>query len=228
MPTFLTTTPHYDDVTCYLQNWTEEIIQEAKNRSIRSFNLEETNATREKLHKLVEAQKPGFILLNGHGNQTCIAGHGKITRGAEGNMQSDELILEMGQNEKDTKDAIIYARACSSSAKLGKSCVETGGAKAYIGYKAPFIFAADTNNASKPENDKISNYFKEITNIIAITILKGKTAEEAVARSKMATVKIIERLETSEYNTLEAQGVLPYLYLDLSILDLQGNSAATI
>ena len=227
MVDFLTTTPRYDDVTFYLQQWTLEVMEEARKKGKNTLHLNEGEVTKTKFEKTIRKHKPKFILINGHGSEREIAGQGNIRRREDGSAFSDEIILEVGDNEDITSGSIVYARACSSSAQLGKACVEKG-AIAYMGYKGRFVFFVDGNKATRRKEDKIANYFKEITNSVPLTILKGNTTSDAVERSKLATIKTIERLESSEYNDAEAQAILPFLYLDLVFLDLQGNASAKI
>ena len=221
----LTTTPRYDDATFYLRQWTLEVIQEAKKRGKTVLHLDEKDVTKAKFEAMVNSNKPKFILLNGHGSESEIIG--QSFRNSDGGFTNTEKILGVGENEDITKDAIVYARACNTSSKLGKACVEKG-AIAYIGYKGNFTFYVDANKETKPAEDKTANYFKEITNIIPLTILKGNTVLDAVERSKQMTIKIIDHLETSEYYDPVAQAILPFLYLDLMLLQVSGKENAKI
>ncbi|PIO05988.1 hypothetical protein COT29_03215 [Candidatus Micrarchaeota archaeon CG08_land_8_20_14_0_20_59_11] len=222
---FLTTTPHYDEVTYYLRKWTGEVVKEAK---VPCISLDETNATRANLQKRIASHHPVFLLINGHGSTTEIHGQGGVYRDANDRMVSREVILKANDNESITANTIVYARACKSLSQLGKSCVEHGGATAYIGYYLKFVFSADPNLATQDEHDVVANYFKEITNVIPTSILKGHTVDEAVCRSKDAAARIIKRLEAFESENPTAQAILPFLYYDLGMLGYAGDGNATI
>lgn len=214
----LATTPDYDPATHLLRLWTAEVIEEARMRGIKPLRLDGKDVTKEKFGEMVGAHNPSFLLLNGHGSGNSVFGQ----RLGDGTVAA---ILAEGDNDGILAGRIAYARACSSSFSLGASCVGKG-ARAYIGYRGAFIITSDANMASRPQNDRVANYFKEITNVIPIAIIKGNSAGEAVLRSRAACAKIIQHLESGEHYTPEAQAILPLLYIDMQLLDLKGDADA--
>jgi hypothetical protein len=144
-------------------------MDEAKAKHYEVVDLDGDKANRERFMGTLEKTSPRFVFLNGHGNEKVVAG------------QNNEVLLK----ESDTaiKDKIIYARACKSAQTLGPQTIENG-ATAYIGYVEDFIFVSEESKEARPTEDKVAALFLEPSNQVALSLLKGHSAEEADRRAK--------------------------------------------
>ena len=125
-----------------------------------------------------------LILLNGHGNEKTVYGD-KIKH------EEEKLVIE-GQNHELLSSRLTYALACSAGASLGKEVVKKGGC--FIGYQRPFSFLFDHHSFSKPLKDRVAQSFLEPSNMISISLIKGKTAREAVNKARQASIEKMKQL----------------------------------
>lgn len=180
----LITRPLYEKVTHYLYYWSEGLINQAKAKGVKVFDLEKEKASKKLVESYLDKQGPDTVIFNGHGNDTCVTG------------QDGETLIEAGQNSYLLKDKVVYMRACSSGKVLGPKSIEEG-AKAFIGYKELFQFWVDDNYIRKPLEDEYAKPFFETSNQIVTSLIKGKTAKEAHADSLEMYKKVISNLLTS-------------------------------
>ena len=162
----ITIRPHYDDTTAYTAAWANEIVKEAKSAGIKVFDLPRTAATRGKLESYIYSKNPELILFNGHGSNSSLFG------------QDDEVLVESGVNEELFSSKMVYAMACNSAKDLGPKCINAG-ANVYIGYELPFFFWIDPKSSTKPLKDELASPCFNSSNAVALSLLKGNTAEEA-------------------------------------------------
>ncbi len=193
----LVTRPRHDDITYYFHQWTESILDFLTQKGIRYFDLDDQKANRKTFESYNQANKPGLLFFNGHGSTDCICGH------------NDEALIRMGDNERTTEGKIVYARSCFTGVGLGDSCVLNGDAKAFIGYVNGFAIMYDPNMAHDPKSDRIAEPFFRCSNIIVMTLLKGKTVSQAVLRSYDEFKKTYDTISTSGDQDLIH--TLPYL-----------------
>ena len=180
----LITRPRYELVTHYLYFWSQIIIDEAKQRNISVIDLDKEKATKNKVESYLKKQQPTIVIFNGHGNDTCVTG------------QDEESLIESGKNSHLLKDKIVYMRSCDSGKILGPQVIKEG-AKAFIGYKELFRFWTDNNFIQKPLKDTFAQPFFETSNQVALSLIKGKTAEESHEDSLMNYERTISKLLTS-------------------------------
>jgi len=161
------TLPKWDNVTEYLSHFSWQILSAAEENNIPYKKLEETEASKKSFEKTINKLNYSFIVFNGHGSPNSIKGH------------KDEVIIEAGNNGYLINDRIVYARACEAGAVLGRIFKENTSRGCFIGYEFPFVFWADKTWDSVPLKDETAKKFLEPSNMVAISLLKGHTAEEA-------------------------------------------------
>ena len=126
MKKILITLPDHDIVTYYISSWSKEIIKEAERRNILTLRLEGVKANRKNLMSFLKKHNPGFVILNGHGDENSIYGY------------NEEVLIKIG-DEEILRNKIIYTIACDAAKSLGKSIVKKGG-RCFIGYDDKFAF----------------------------------------------------------------------------------------
>lgn len=190
----LITLPDYEDTVFYLSKWIEKIIDCLQN--LKFLRLEKDKVNRKDFESYAEKTKPNFIILNGHGSESTVCG------------RNGEPIFDENTSSNIIKDKLIYARACSSAAVLGKECVKKG-AKMYAGYSAPFIFYVDSNYISRPLSDPLAAPVLEWSNATAIALLNKEPKQEINEKSKLHFKKIERHLKT--HYSPETEGILACL-----------------
>lgn len=173
----LITRPEHDPGTRYLSYWGQEIINQASKKGLDVFDLRKDKANKKEFEGRMKKLKPSFVLLNGHGDEDCVAGH------------DNEILVKKGENEELLKNKITYAVSCDSAKELGQSCVDEK--TAYIGYDEKFILTLDRNYLNNPLKDKRAARFLDASNQVAKSLIKGHTAEESAERSKKMFKKAI-------------------------------------
>lgn len=181
----LITRPRHDYRVSYLFYWGEEILEFAKKNNLRITDFKDDNANKENVEKYLRKQQPRLVVFNGHGDTTAIYGH------------KDEPLIVSGENEDLLKSKITYAIACDAAADVGKRIVEKGG-DAFIGYENKFCFVHDTSRECTPPKDKLAEPFKNVSNTIVISLLKGNPVGESIDKSKRLTSELIRKYSTSD------------------------------
>jgi len=207
----LITRPNYDLPTTYLFFWSKLVIKCAYQKDFRVVDLPNGKSNKTDFSGRVIKTNPSFIFFNGHGNKSAITGH------------DGEVLVSDKKNLSLLKDRVIFSRSCSSAMKLGPKSISSG-AKAFIGYKEPFIFILEPEKSSHPLSDKTATLFLEPSNQVAISLLKGHSSLEANKRGKNAFVKNIRKLLTSE-SKKEDSATLRYLFWDMKHQVCLGDAA---
>lgn len=185
------TLPRHDPVTEYLSHFSKQIIEESKNQNTPCKQLKDKEANKEDFEKVAKSIGYKMIVLNGHGTAKTICGY------------NDKPIVEEGVNEAILQDRIIYARACEAAFSLGVKAMQNNKEGCFIGYELPFQFYCDKTWIGNPAKDNIAPLFLEPSNSIPISILKGKTAQEAHISSKKAIIKNMKKaLRKSDRDSL--------------------------
>ena len=197
----LITRPNHDYATNYLFYWIASVINLARRKNFRVIDLSKNKANQSNFTSRVDKTNPSFVFLNGHGNETMIAG------------QNEEVLVSVKRNLNMLKNRIVFARSCSSAKQLGNKSISLG-TKAFIGYKEPFIFMSDPLMITKPLSDATAALFLKPSNLVASTLLKGHSASEANTRAKRAFKRNIRKLLTSETQK-ENSSVLRFLFWDM-------------
>lgn len=211
----LITRPFYDLATTYLFNWSEDVINYAKNKNINIIDLKRKDANRNTLEERLIANDPVFVIFNGHGNENCITG-----------LSKDHILVQTNDNEKILKSRIVYSISCKSAKVLGHSCIDNG-TEAFIGFDKGFAFWHDETRETNPKKDKVAAEFLDIINSISFSVLNGSTAEDAVKKAKVAFEKRIEYYRAN-YHLPESFHLIMALRLDRNGLVNHGNKKACI
>jgi hypothetical protein len=192
------TRPEHDLTTKYISLWAEEIIDFAHKKGFEIIDLKKEKANQKELVGRIKKLKPRLIFLNGHGNNDCVTGH------------DNEVLIQRNVNHDILKGKIVYALSCKSGKGLGESIKEYGNS-AYIGYGDDFIFIMDTDFAFKPLDDPKAMPFKEASNQVMISLLKGNGAGEASKRSKDKFNSNYSKLLASN-NDIDSLNMAKYLW----------------
>lgn len=180
----LITRPRYDTPTHYLFYWAGLLVSEAEKRRVSIIDLEKEKAKKDKLHGYLSKQPIDVVILNGHGSPEAVLGQ-------------EEIILSTGNGTKFLKDKNIFIRACDSGTVLGKEIMEMG-AKGFIGYIQPFIFLIDKEYFNRPLEDELASSALECSNQVGLSLIKGKTIEEAQKDSLNKYTEAIDKYSSSE------------------------------
>lgn len=197
------TRPNHDVTTNYLSFWSQSVVDYANNkRSLRVIDLRGPRATRKEFESVLRKRGgQAFIFLNGHGSAEKVTGY------------NDEILVEIDGNDDVFAGTVVFARSCSSAARLGPSSVAKG-ATAYLGYTDDFVFFIEEEFITRPLKDNTARLFLEPSNQVAMSILKGHSVGEANKRSKDMVKHTIQRLMTSE-TPKEEKELIPYLRWNL-------------
>jgi hypothetical protein len=180
----LLTRPRYDTPTHYLFYWAGLLIDEAKKKGIKFIDLDKNKAKQKRLHSYLAKQPIDVVILNGHGNQEAVAGQ-------------DEIILSTNNGTELLKGKTIFIRACDAGVILGRE-IMTKGARGFIGYIQPFIFPIDRDYFNKPLEDQLAAPVLDCSNQVGLSLIKGKSAEEANKDSLNKYAETIDRYSSSQ------------------------------
>ena len=202
MSRILVTRPEHDPLTRHLSRWNSKIIEVAKSKGHAVTDLHKEKANKKEFEGRIKKLNPALVLLNGHGDETCVTGN------------DNEILVEKGKNEMLLKNKITYAVSCSSAKKLGSVCADSN--TAYIGYDEPFALNLDRQFLSDPLHDMRAKNFLEPSNRVACSLLKGHTAKEASDNSKKAFKENIIELLTRKGNDPDAHDDAKSLFWNMS------------
>ncbi len=209
---FLVTRPINDPATKYLYVWSDAVINIAKKKYYAIYDLEKNKATRKNLESYIEKHNPSFTFINGHGNALQIFGH------------NNQLLIDQFSNLGNA--TILYARSCDAAQKLGQSLIKNGVA-AFIGYTRKFIFGYLPEKTTRPQCDSLAALFLEPSNLIASTIIKGHTTQEAHNRSLRAMYRNFTKM-ISSVATFEERYSARWLWSNINSQVLLGDPNKTI
>lgn len=208
----LVSCPAHDDVTAYLHVYAVDLVDFANSKGLQCLFREKKHANKAEVTSTIEKKNPDFIMFNGHGSPECICGH-------------DNEVIVNRDNEHLLGSRITYALSCSSALELGKN-VSKKEKTTFIGYMDDFALGMDTNYQAVPHLDERAKLFLEPSATLVKALIKGNTAEEAVARSKRLILKNISLLKTDP--APDAADYIPYLFCNYLSLVAQGDPAASI
>ncbi len=176
------TLPRHDIVMEYLSQFSKQIVEEAENNDVPCRQLKDKEVKKDYFERIVKNIGYKLLVLNGHGTAKAIYGYG------------EQPLIEQGINHEILLDKITYARSCESAVSLGKTAMENNEEGCFIGYELPFQFYCDKTWEGNPSKDSIAPLFLEPSNIIPISIINGKTTQEAHSSSKKAILKNINKV----------------------------------
>jgi len=212
--TFLITRPEHENTVFYLSQWSNELIEQAKNKGIKVLDCHRERAQKKIVQEMISKHQPKLIMFNGHGSRSMVCGH------------QDAPLVKKNDNEKILKGTIVYARACQTAAELGPACIEQG-TRAYIGYQEDFAFWTNNYSTAHPLKDVQAQPSFKPSNQVIRSLLNGATAEEAYNRSQAVSDEEIERLMQSDAPP-EAEFILPLLLWNKHNQSLLGDKEANI
>jgi hypothetical protein len=194
--TILITRPDHDDTTFYLNKWSEPVISVIEKFGKKLIDLKQERANRKNLESFLKTQKINLLFFNGHGTDVSLHGH------------KNEIILDLN-NINLLNSQIVYSRSCRTAKTLGYQAVKNGNARAFIGYKNDFIFPYDAAETANPERDKLCTPVLETSNMLIISLIKGKSPKEAHQISQDTATYWIRKLLSSR--EIEAPHIIKFL-----------------
>lgn len=212
--TVLITRPNHDKGTTYLYHWSEAIITSAKAKRIPVLDLSKNKANIKYLESYIKKHDPALIIFNAHGAQTIICGY------------DNETLIEANKNEDLLKGRIIYARCCDAADVLGKLSIKKG-AKTFIGYKRKFWLVTSPFKSTRPLADEIAKLFLEPSNLVPLTIIKGKTTAEAHNRSKNAMLRNLSFMFSTKASQAQRDAA-KYMWYNIQNQVILGEDQATL
>lgn len=184
MLSVLITRPRYEIATHYIFHWSSILVDEAKKKA-KLYLLDKEKANKNLVESYLRKHNPDIVIFNGHGNEYCVAGH------------DNEELISSGKNTSLLKNSDVYIRACSAGKVLGREIKQLG-ARSFIGYEEPFVFYKKDECFYEPLKDDYAQPFFETSNQVAISLIKGRTAQEAHGDSIKLYNKTISNLLTSK------------------------------
>ncbi len=170
----------HDDGTRYLYEWSGLIIKEAQAKGYKVADVKGKEVNSKEVIGKIKSMKPIFVFLNGHGDENSYCG------------QNFEEIINK-ENSTVLENTITYVRACDCLEGLGGEAVKNG-CKAFIGYKMKFIVPMQDEYVSRPLQDPMAKPVMEASNIVAKSVVEGKSAKEAVDIAHNLARKYIREL----------------------------------
>ncbi len=208
MAKILITRPNHDEATNYLYFWTSSVIKEITKKGVVVYDLSSKKATQKNFLSYLR-NDPDFVFFNGHGSKEVITG------------QDNEILVDTTSTSLLSKTKIVYARACQAGKVLGQCLVNTG-TKAFIGYTNNFVFLRIKRFITHPLDDFLARLFLEPSNLIATTIVKGHSANEANNRSLNAMKKNLQ-FTLSSVASVEEQAAASYLWSNINCQVIYGD-----
>ncbi len=214
MARILITRPNSDRTTRYISEWAGKVVKFAESKGFGVLDLAGERANRAEFESMLRKHRPSFIFLNGHGSDMFVTG------------QNEEVLVEAGVNETVLRASIIYALSCSSGAVLGPRAI-TSGARAFIGYRKKFIFLFSPSLRTQPLTDPLAKYFFEPSNQVAVSLLKGHSAQTAYNNSQRSFQRNIQKLIIGQASAYESAAIR-FLYSNMRCQVSFGDGAATV
>lgn len=197
----LITRPRHDIPTHYLFSWAAELISEAKSKKMQVVDLLKEKARKKTFQSYLRKDMFDLVIINGHGDATSVGGH------------DNEVLVSASDGADLFKDKIVFIRACDAGAVLGPEIIRNG-AKGFIGYVQPYMFPYDKDSLHHPLKDELAAPILECSNQIGLSLIKGKTAQEAQAESIRKYEEKIDELSSSKSTQAF---LLPFLNWNMTI-----------
>ncbi|MCH7568753.1 MAG: hypothetical protein IIA87_05005 [Nanoarchaeota archaeon] len=208
------TLPDYDDTTEYLSKWSFEILDEARNKSVKIKKLRGKEVNRKDFEKVVSKLDYRMLIFNGHGSESSIFGY------------KEEIIIEENDNDEILKERITYARSCESASSLGIKSMKNTDEGCFLGYNLPFTFYIDYKWNANPRKDNVAGLFLSSSNLIPISLIKGNSANEAHGKSKKQMLKNIKKILRNK--TMDSFLIAEALWNNYTSQTIIGNKEAKL
>lgn len=205
----LVTRPDYEPGVRYLTAWADELIADARRRSIDVVDLKGKKACRTEVEGRLRKIKPALVVLNGHGSDDSVTG------------QDGEILIQARDNAELLKGKVTYAVSCNSAAVLGEE-VAMQKASTYIGYEKQFAILHSKAHMSHPISDPLAAPFRDFSNQIVKGLLKGHGAADCVNKAKASGSQKVNSLLSSVADP-DTRAVARYLWWDIGCLVCKGD-----
>jgi len=203
--------PDYDKGTNYLFFWSQEVIDFAQDKN---WHVEKSDREKAIRHEFESRLKnnPGFVFINGHGNDDTVIGH-------------DRQPLVDTYNCFLLKGTITFTRACNCIKSLGKKAV-VAGCTTFIGYNREFWVPRLHKFEATPLKDPLAKPVVEVSNAVPLSLIKGNSVEDAIGSSATIAEKHILKLILSkeQYDRVTLKAMIN----NLGALDYEGEKTAKI
>lgn len=160
---------NHDIATHYLYHWSESIIKKGEEKGFNPTKIEGSDINKENVEKRIKSRRPRAIFFNGHGNASAF-------------LDNDKKVFLDIKSAGLFAGTVAFARSCDSLKELGKEAFKNG-CRAFIGYKRKFLVARQNEMESRPLQDPVAKPVLEASNLVATSLIKGKTAGEFVNAS---------------------------------------------
>lgn len=197
---FLLTRPKYDCPTHYLFHWAQLLIDEAKERKVDCIDLEKDKSEKKRFQSYLKKQPVDLVVINGHGNSESVTGH------------DNQILLSVNNGPELLKGKNVFIRACDAGSILGPHLMSVG-AKGFVGYNLPFMFAIDRDSFHTPIKDEYAGPILECSNKVAISLIKGKTIRQAQEDSISEYKEKINKYSNSK---VANSFILPFLFWNMN------------
>lgn len=196
----------------YLYPYCEEVLAAAERQNWKRDRAEDRNDTRAEVQSRLEKNDYDFVFFNGHGTEggTAILGN------------NDEAVMDTGSSDL-LEGTIVYARSCFVLNVLAKKAISCKCA-AFIGHRGLFIIPHMDEFESTPTRNPVARQVLEVSNLVAMHILKGDTVENSVKFSQDRASELM--LKTIVSRKPEDIAVFRALYTNFSTLGFEGKGQA--
>lgn len=184
MKRLLITRSRHDIGNQYLYAYSEEILEEAKERGWAISQAEDEKNNPKQVQSFLSKNAPNLVVFNGHGTERAVCGH------------KDETLVDTSSARLLDK-TVVFARACSAVSELGKTAIENG-CKAFIGYRGNFTIPRISEYESTPLRDPAARPVIEVSNVIPTNLLDGAAVQYAVKAARQKGAKLLLKMLTSE------------------------------
>jgi hypothetical protein len=213
MPSMLITRPDHDDITAYMHAWSFDVLKAAKESGVEVIDLAGKKANKAIIESILMKKEPGFVVLNGHGEDKLVKGY------------KDMLLIMLGDNDKLLDSRITYSISCDSARKLGRRFHNSKNTT-YIGYTGAFSFIMNGRRSATPRKDEVAEPVFDSSNLITLSLIKGRAVNDSVERGKRRIRYWIEILRKSK--DPNAPHIIPCLIDNLYNLAVYGDEEAIL
>ena len=204
--------PDFDDSTHWASAWLAPLVDEARSLGHVVFDLYGPRATPKNVLSYLEGYFPDLAVLVGHGRPdlyTC---------------QNRAPAIAVCRGGEALAGRVACFISCSVAQELGYDIVEKG-ARAFIGFLKPLIFAYDPSKRANPLADGRARPFMEPIQALVRALLEGESPWGAREEAIRKYDEWIERISRSDLP--DAPDLLMYLRHDRdSLIVLPSGRAA--
>lgn len=178
------------DPTHITYQWGQAIIDYALGHGVDVLDIKDPWIDYERITPLLMQNHPDLFVYTGHGCQNFLATQKgcSLTNGFHEDVCSVQCMKP--PNLKLLRDAIVVTFSCHSASHLGK-CAIRYGARAYVGFNDYMMFTSDSMGSD--------NLFRDALLPMALELINGRTAGEAVGVTKQALLAAAKQWKPVKY-----------------------------